>query len=186
MAKVICTRPNASTEINGVKFAPHPSIKGAMLSEDVTDEQAEGFARIEGYSIDGKAPEVTDTGAGGGTGAGGEGAALMTAEELRAAELKKMTVKALTALAKDMSITPVRGWKEADFIGAIMAAEKGAADAAAKLAEGKQGGGEGSGTEGAGAGGSDLGAGTGGGEGAGTPAAASGAGAGTNNDPEVF
>jgi hypothetical protein len=46
MAKVICTLPNASTEINGVKFVSH---KLGMISEDVDDEVATGFATIQGY-----------------------------------------------------------------------------------------------------------------------------------------
>lgn len=56
MAKVLCTLPNASELINGVKFAPHAS--GGMLSEDITDAQAEDFASIPGYELVGapKAP----------------------------------------------------------------------------------------------------------------------------------
>lgn len=56
MAKVLCTLPNASELISGVKFAPHAS--GGMLSEDITDAQAEDFASIPGYELVGapKAP----------------------------------------------------------------------------------------------------------------------------------
>ena len=48
MSKVLCTLPNASDEISGVKFSAHP--KG-MLSEDVSDDVAAEFAAIKGYSI---------------------------------------------------------------------------------------------------------------------------------------
>lgn len=54
MAKVLCTLPNASEEISGVKFVAHE--KG-MLSEDISDEIAADFASIPGYELVGaKAP----------------------------------------------------------------------------------------------------------------------------------
>ena len=53
MPKVLCTLPNASNEISGVKFVAHE--KG-MLSEDLSDEAAAGFASIAGYEIVGAAP----------------------------------------------------------------------------------------------------------------------------------
>lgn len=48
MAKVICTLPNASTSINGVAFV---SAKGAMISEEISDEKAAHFASIKGYTL---------------------------------------------------------------------------------------------------------------------------------------
>ena len=48
MAKVICSLPNASTEINGVAFE---STDGGMLSVEVTDEVAEAFVAIPGYAL---------------------------------------------------------------------------------------------------------------------------------------
>ncbi len=48
MAKVICTLPNASTKINGVAFVEH---KLGMISEEVSDEVAAGFASIQGYVL---------------------------------------------------------------------------------------------------------------------------------------
>ena len=51
MAKVICTLPNASELINGVKFVSH---KLGMISEEIEDEIAEGFLAIEGYISHGK------------------------------------------------------------------------------------------------------------------------------------
>lgn len=48
MAKVICTLPNAADLINGVVFTPCPD---GMISEDITDEQAENFASIPGYQL---------------------------------------------------------------------------------------------------------------------------------------
>jgi len=56
MPKVLCTLPNASELINGVKFTAHD--KG-MLSEEITEDQAEDFASIPGYELVGapaKAP----------------------------------------------------------------------------------------------------------------------------------
>lgn len=48
MPKVLCTLPNASEEISGVKFVTH--AKG-MLSEEIDDEQAAHFTSIPGYEI---------------------------------------------------------------------------------------------------------------------------------------
>lgn len=50
MSKVICTLPNASELINGVKFEPH---ERGVISEDISDEQAEAFLAIPGYELDG-------------------------------------------------------------------------------------------------------------------------------------
>lgn len=44
--KILCTLPNASHEINGVAFTPHPD---GMLSEDVSQEVAQQFLAIPGY-----------------------------------------------------------------------------------------------------------------------------------------
>lgn len=48
MPKVLCTRPNASEEISGVKFEP---VEGGMLSEEISDEQAAAFTVIPGYEL---------------------------------------------------------------------------------------------------------------------------------------
>ena len=48
MPQVLCTLPNASEAISGVKFSKHAS---GMLSEEVSDEVATGFAAIPGYEI---------------------------------------------------------------------------------------------------------------------------------------
>lgn len=61
MPKLLCTLPNASEEISGIKFVSHAA---GMLSEDVSDEQAAKFASIPGYEIVGatapKDPAVED------------------------------------------------------------------------------------------------------------------------------
>lgn len=54
MPKILCTLPNASEEIGGIKFAAHP--KG-MLSEEVSDEQARRLASIPGYELVGAEPQ---------------------------------------------------------------------------------------------------------------------------------
>lgn len=46
MVQVLCTRPNASGEISGVKFTKHE--KG-MLSEEITEQQAAHFLAVKGY-----------------------------------------------------------------------------------------------------------------------------------------
>lgn len=48
MPKVLCTLPNASEQISGVKFSAH---EAGMLSEEVSDEVAAGFAAIPGYEV---------------------------------------------------------------------------------------------------------------------------------------
>ena len=48
MAKVLCTLPNASDNINGVKFTEHD--KG-MLSEEISDEAAADFVAIPGFEL---------------------------------------------------------------------------------------------------------------------------------------
>jgi len=60
MPKVLCTLPNASTEISGVKFVSH--AKG-MLSEDVADDVAASFTAIPGYELVGAGKGPDDDGA---------------------------------------------------------------------------------------------------------------------------
>lgn len=56
MPKVLCTLPNASEEISGVKFVTHAD---GMVSEEISDEVAENFLSIPGYLplVDSKAAE---------------------------------------------------------------------------------------------------------------------------------
>lgn len=55
MAKVLCKLPNASTNINGVRFVTH---RDGMISEEIDDAVALAFAEIPGYFIhDPKAAE---------------------------------------------------------------------------------------------------------------------------------
>jgi hypothetical protein len=50
--KVICKLPNASEEISGVRFAPHPDgAEHGMVSEDISQEQADFFVSIPGYEL---------------------------------------------------------------------------------------------------------------------------------------
>lgn len=46
--KVLCKLPNASGEINGVKFA---KTDDGMLSEDIGEDVAKAFSEIPGYEI---------------------------------------------------------------------------------------------------------------------------------------
>lgn len=50
MPRVICDLPNASDEINGVKF--HPLTEGGMISDELSDDDAALFASIPGYALD--------------------------------------------------------------------------------------------------------------------------------------
>lgn len=48
MAKVICTLPNVSAKINGVRFT---ADRGEYISDEISDEAALNFASIPGYRI---------------------------------------------------------------------------------------------------------------------------------------
>lgn len=66
MPKVICTLPNASDEMNGVKFSKHPDRDDAVVSEEISQAQAEYFASVSGFELVGakkepQAPVVTQT-----------------------------------------------------------------------------------------------------------------------------
>lgn len=50
MARVICNRPNASTEINGIRF--HPLEDGRMISDEIEGEALDLFLSISGYELD--------------------------------------------------------------------------------------------------------------------------------------
>ena len=56
MPKVICTLPNAATEISGVKFTP---ADGGMLSEELSADRAAGFLAIPGYVEHAEEPAPT-------------------------------------------------------------------------------------------------------------------------------
>ena len=66
MPKVLCTLPNASDNINGIKFSP---TEGGMLSDEIDQETADNFASIDGYEIVGqpKAKAEGTAAPGGGT-----------------------------------------------------------------------------------------------------------------------
>lgn len=46
--RVLCTLPNASTQIGGIKFEP---TEGGMLSEPLDEAQAKRLCGIPGYSL---------------------------------------------------------------------------------------------------------------------------------------
>jgi hypothetical protein len=49
---VVCTLPNASNSINGIKFVPHETIPNAVRSaEPVPEQHAEVFKGIKGYTV---------------------------------------------------------------------------------------------------------------------------------------
>jgi hypothetical protein len=50
MPRVVCTLPNASHLINGIRFASLGDA-GGMVSEEIPDHIAEGFLGIRGYEL---------------------------------------------------------------------------------------------------------------------------------------
>lgn len=52
MPKVICKLPNASEKISGVNFTQHPDgAEFGMVSEEISQDQADVFASIPGYEL---------------------------------------------------------------------------------------------------------------------------------------
>jgi hypothetical protein len=49
MPRVLCSLPNASTNINGVDFVPQED--GRLLSAEISQEEADGFTSIQGYDL---------------------------------------------------------------------------------------------------------------------------------------
>lgn len=109
MAQVICRLPNASEEISGVKFEP---IEGGMISEEISDEQAELFVSINGYELVG---------------------------EKKPAPAADADLAELQAKAAALGIPAKGNWGAARLKAEIERAEKKAADAAAAGEETKTG-----------------------------------------------
>lgn len=113
MPKILCTLPNASEEISGVKFVVHAN---GMVSEEVSDDVAANFASIPGYEIVGApAPKGDDQG-----------------EADKAAERA-----ALVAKAEAMGVTVKNNWGDARLKSEIEAAEKAKAEAEAEAEKAK-------------------------------------------------
>lgn len=55
MAKVTCTRPNASECINGIEFKRQDD--GSVVATGVSPEAAAAFADFEGYTVEDEAPK---------------------------------------------------------------------------------------------------------------------------------
>ena len=107
MPKVLCSLPNASEDINGVRFTQHAN---GMLSEDVSDEAAASFASIPGYTVVGAPDPAAD------------------AEKAAAAEAEKA---ALLERAAKVELKTKANWSLERLKTEVEAAEKSAADAAA-------------------------------------------------------
>lgn len=90
MPRVICTRPNASLNISGVAFEPTEDGM-AVISEEISDEQAENFLSIQGYAV---AEEDADAAA-----AAAERAAAVATKAAAKAAAAKAKTKAPTAKA---------------------------------------------------------------------------------------
>jgi hypothetical protein len=106
MPKVLCSLPNASTEIGGVQFTKHAN---GMLSEDVSAEVAARFAAIRGYTVVGAPDADTDA-------------------EKAAAEAEKA---ALLERAEAIHFKAKSTWGIGRLRNEVEAAEKAAAEAAA-------------------------------------------------------
>jgi hypothetical protein len=60
MPKVICTLPNASASISGVAFVPHEL---GVVSEEIEQDRADAFLRIDGYIDHAEVPATGTSGA---------------------------------------------------------------------------------------------------------------------------
>ena len=58
MAKVTCTRPNASEHISGVDFVRQED--GSVVAEDVSPELAAQFVDFEGFTVEDEPPKDDD------------------------------------------------------------------------------------------------------------------------------
>jgi len=112
MPKVLCTLPNASEEISGVKFVSH--AKG-MLSEEIDDEAAAVFASIPGYEIVGEVKKP---------------AATTPEDEAKAAERAALVDK-----AEALGLKVKSNWSLERLSSEIQAAEAAAAKSGAKAAD---------------------------------------------------
>lgn len=123
MPKLLCTLPNASDEISGIKFVSHAN---GMLSEEVADDVAEMFATIPGYQVVGGVDRAAEAAA-----AAAAKAAEEAAEEAAKADLLKR--------AEAVSFKPKASWGlerlTAEVVAAEAAAAKAAADAEKKPAD---------------------------------------------------
>lgn len=133
MAQVICTSPNASEEISGVKFSRREA--GGMISEEISDEQAAFFVSIPGYKLAtiSKAPASTQT-----SGDGAQTAEEKAAAEAKAAEEAQAAAEAaaaervaLVARAAAVELKVKANWSLDRLRSEVEAAEKAKADAAA-------------------------------------------------------
>ncbi len=57
MAKVTCTRPNASECINGIDFQRQED--GSVVATGISPEAAAAFVDFEGYKVEDEAPKET-------------------------------------------------------------------------------------------------------------------------------
>lgn len=114
MPKILCTLPNASDEISGVKFVTHAN---GMLSEDVSDDVAEVFLSIPGYELAGSAKPAAPV---------EDASAKAAAAE---AEAKAAERAALVAEAESLGVAVKGNWGESRLKAEVEAAKKAKAEA---------------------------------------------------------
>lgn len=112
MAQVLCTRENASTLINDVKFTQTDT---GMLSEDISDEVAANFLEIPGYELVGE-KSLTDE--------------KLPVTKKMDAEQEKLHAE-LTARAAAVGLEVNTRWNMKTFAAKVTDAEAEAADKAA-------------------------------------------------------
>ena len=135
MPKVLCTLPNASEEISGVKFVSHAN---GMLSEDVTDEVAANFASIPGYEIVGAKVKATAPAPADNDDAAAEKAqADAAAEAAEKASAKAAEKAALLAKAEALGVSVKGNWSIERLTSEVNAAAEAKAAAEAAEAEAK-------------------------------------------------
>lgn len=118
MPKVLCTLPNASEEISGVKFVSHS--KG-MLSEEISDEAAAVFASIPGYEIVGEAKKAATPSAEDAAKAAAKSEA--EAESKAAADAKAAERAALVEKAEGLGLKVKSNWSIERLASEIQSAE---------------------------------------------------------------
>ena len=130
MPKVLCTLPNASEEISGVKFVTHAN---GMLSENVSEDVAEAFSAIPGYEIVSVASDPVVSAASTAQ-VDAEAAERAQAESEAAAAEKaaKAERDALLARAEEAGLKVKGSWGNERLKAEVEAAEKAKAEAGAK------------------------------------------------------
>jgi hypothetical protein len=112
MPKVLCTLPNASDLISGVKFVTHAA---GMLSEEISDEVADGFIAVPGYELVGeKKPSAEEADAAAAAKEAAKAALLARAEAVELKVKANWSLERLTAEVESAEEKAAAAKAEAD------------------------------------------------------------------------